>query len=158
MERKPGAEVERSISAKEFHLEEWKSLREEIAANGKETLDTERNVVIATFAVWLWVLTQRDCAYWPALLLPPVTVALGMWRCQALGDAMWDIGQYLRKIEKTYGLPALGWESHFRGERGENPRQHRVGMTRKVFWRILLATSVIISVVAGARLCWRPQC
>lgn len=142
-------------SAKDFHLEEWKSLREEIAANGKEMRDTERNIVIACFAIWIWIIKEKEYAYWPALLLPPVAALLGMWRCKALGNATWDIGMYLKKIETEYGfIPNLGWEHNFRGEFGENPQQHRVGITANVFWYVLVIGSILMSVLIGIFLCW----
>jgi hypothetical protein len=144
----------RRLAAKEFHLEEWKSLREEIAANGKETRDTERNIVIACFVIWVWVLKEKDCAYWPALVLPPIAALLGMWRCNALGNATWNIGEYLKKIETEYRFsPDLGWEHNFRGEVGESPQQHRLGVTATVFWSILVIGSILMSVLIGIILC-----
>jgi hypothetical protein len=143
----PDSSPERSPRGSAYHLEEFKSLRDEIAANNAATRETERLVALACFAIWVWVIRAKDFAFWPALVLPPVAVALGAWRAQALGVAMWEVGLYIRKLEETYGhVPPLGWERHFRGQQAEKPSQHRLGRTAQAFWWTLFVTAITFSI------------
>ena len=131
--------------ARELHLQEWAALHVEVNGNAQESRDTERNVILASFLIWAWVLAQREFFYWPALLLPPLAVTLGLLRVDALGLADTHIGAYLRKIEDEYGLPTLGWEKHFRGPKLDFATQHLVGKSRRLFWRAMIVVSMAIS-------------
>lgn len=138
---------------KEFHLEEWKSLREEIAVNMKELRDTERNVVLVCFGLWVWILQAHNCDYAPALILAPISVLLGRWRYHALGMSILNIGKYLRQIENEFGQTELGWERCFRGSDEKNPLQHTLGRTANAFWWGMLFVSAGFSAVIWFLIC-----
>jgi|ERR1700693_2273123 len=141
---------------RDFHLEEWKGLRAEILANSAEARSTERYAVLGSVAVWVWVVGVKQPTYWPALFLPPLLIALGFWRTEALDRTTLVIGKYLARIEDYLGSPVPGgWEHYLRGPvLGEGhtactkdhtgSRQHLVGRTSKAFWISALLASLLI--------------
>jgi len=132
-----------------FHLEEWKSLREEVATAVRETRDAERYVLVGCFAIWMWILREHERAYVLALVLPVIAAVLGAWRVKALDEAIGYLGGYLRNLETRLGDPDSGWERYFRGVDGENRRAHEVGRSARAFWIITIIGSVVVSVAVG---------
>lgn len=143
--------------ARSFHLEEWKSLREEIATNLREGRDTERYVIIACVAVWVWVLKERDVFYLPALAFPPALAVLGAWRSKALTGVVVHIGRYLREVEIALGSECLGWEEYFHRP-AHSYNAHDLGRMTAVLWAAIIISAVLISALIGiAVACGSPH-
>jgi hypothetical protein len=100
-----------------YHLEEYKSLRAEIAFTSKLLYDSFMWTVIASGAIAAWLLTHQTeinrLTPWVgrAVMFVPLAVsamaALGFYHLDAL---IICVGRYLQRLEEKVALPGFGWE------------------------------------------------
>jgi hypothetical protein len=112
-----------STDQREFHLEEFRKLREEVIDGLTKGEDLFKNGVVIAAAVLAWLATER-------IVLPGAAagsvMAYGWWvpvattLCTGVVGAarflrVQQMGKYLLMLEKTLGSSALGWqEFHFK--------------------------------------------
>ena len=90
-----------------FRLQEYGALREELVHHVSVNETIEREALIASVAVYVWVLTQPGTP-WEfrifVLFLPLVLNYVGWKRARAHGYRIQELGLYLRALEAKFGL------------------------------------------------------
>ncbi len=109
----------------QFHLEEYKSLRAEIAANTKAAFDAYLYALVSNGGIAAWLLTHRaDLTAFPPLIqhvaaavpLMVTLLALVLTMFHARNIAL--VAEYLQALEKRVAGSGLGWEG-FVGARAD---------------------------------------
>jgi hypothetical protein len=151
-------------SPKAIRLEEFKILRAEVEQRASEQRIMERNVVLATGAIYSFLLTQH-CSFAHSLhtacklqnaeyvqlawYLPPIINLLAFirWRDSALLIEM--LAAYLRKAEVSL-MPGSGWE-HFlykmRGKQKPDDKQAPdiITISTILFWIVMCAGTLVVA-------------
>ena len=128
---------------KEFHLEEYKSLRKQLELTLEEIATLARYSVFASAAVLSWLLSIK---------LPPVDPMLFRWawwipfaicsfagfRVMALGLHIGQFARYIRQLEVAF--QTQGWEYFLECQRKKNPIK-APSLTYVVFFVFLCLTT-----------------
>jgi hypothetical protein len=130
----------------QFHLEEYKTLRAEIASDDADIRRLERLCAAGCAAVWVWLFGGIDDA-WPGLAFVPVLIVFFGWlRATILYRGMLRIAEYIRHIEAQYACtPLVGWETFLNARRNES-QLTTLTMFRSshLFWCSLAVSSVVL--------------
>src|SRR5437764_9663179 len=111
----------------DFHLEEYRALRAEIAAGEAEIARIEGVVGIACAAIWLWIFGAKLPAWKILGFVPTLVVLFGWMRSSALYASILRIAGYLRKLESHYACsPLTGWERYMEQQRRARKRLRRI--------------------------------
>lgn len=136
-----------------YHLEEYKSLRAEIDRWHAEVRFLERAGVIGPliFYSWLYTTSDKDLALLP-LWIAPIGAAYFMWeRIRRIKHMIRVIADYTVSLEIAFRHPNVsGWEHHL-GDHRKKPTYLGVGVTDKLFWRILIAFYTVVACVGIVR-------
>jgi hypothetical protein len=130
-----------------FHLEEYKSLRTEIAADDADIRRLERLCATGCAVVWVW-LFGRPREIWSVVALVPTLIAIFGWaRTSALYKGMLDIAEYVRQIEKQFAQPPLvGWETYLHPKRqGRASSELTMMRSSHAFWALLTGVTVVFA-------------
>jgi len=126
------------------HLEQYKTLRDEILRVLDEMRRTEFWGAAATGAVYAWLLTHpnelKNAAIW---WIGPIVVLVCGIRCLLLFDRIRTIAVYLRRIEDdafAHQRDLPGWERYMTEAGGL-----RIVITTVIAWVFMLALSVFAS-------------
>jgi hypothetical protein len=133
---------------REFHIEEFKALREEIASNMSRSVAMLQYVLLGSAAVYSFLVGfgEKDGSYLehvprPGLyilwLTPFILCVMGALNHWSSVRYIQSVGRYLLKIENGIGLPSLGWEKHFSLDFAKNRFKQFDAMN--IFWWIVLA-------------------
>lgn len=102
----------------QFHLEEYKALRTEVAGNIRAQFDAYLYALVANGGIVTWLLTHRQdtlaFGLWgerAAALVPLLVTALAYVWTIFYGRQVEIIGSYARRLEQRVGADGLGWES-----------------------------------------------
>jgi hypothetical protein len=143
-----------------FHLKEYELLKQEIASAVQESRTLERYALIATAAVWSWLVTMGDNVPGVLWWIPTLLVAFAAFRSLALHVAVNRLGRYIRdEVEsQTCDGQPCGWE-HFiswppaasaaslANARRHTSRRSIVLSTSALFWVALGIVSVAVPVL-----------
>lgn len=130
----------------EFHLEEYKMLREEILQDVREIYRTEVLAAVAGVSVYTWLMSHNK-TYVPYLawFIPPFVLLVSIARCADRTFRITTIGRYLKSTEKVvfkHDASLLGWE-HYKASRPWIGRSSVIIAT--VVWTIVFMASVMVS-------------
>jgi hypothetical protein len=137
-----GGGMENRADVKDFVLKEYESLRSEIRELVADSRAVERNAVIATTAIWTWLLVQPEAAPWSAMAkwLPTVFCALSALRSWMLLLAIHRIAQYLRQVEDAWGSD-LG----FKWEHFIQSKSWYIAVSALLLWAVLLIGNILVA-------------
>lgn len=143
---------EMTLEQREFHLEEWKRLTSQIAEQSAQRKRIEEIAVIATVAVFSWLLTH------PAPEGKQYLIALGWWlplplaiygfmRHEAMIKTIDTNADYIKKLEANLADPKIGgWEYYLESRstktRFGRPLLRPMRLTSRVFWIALILFDV----------------
>lgn len=100
---------------REFAIKEYEALRKEISDSVAETRSVERYAVVATAAIWTWLLVEKSGKPWVETVkwIPVVFSLLAAIRCAALLLGIANHAEYIREVEERWGAArGFRWE-HF---------------------------------------------
>lgn len=100
------------LLSQRFQIEEYKALRTEIELYLKEARSQERYTIVAVGVIWGWLVIHNQ-TNWIVWTIPVLVTAASSLREIAIARHFQHLGDYLRKVEKTYGV--TGWESTKKG-------------------------------------------
>jgi hypothetical protein len=139
----------------QYHLEEYKALRAEIAVAIRAQFDAYLYALVANGGIMAWLLTHKAelMAYGLAgqklAALVPVAVTLLAWVWTLfLGWHLHVIAAYLRRLETRIAASALGWETFLaQAARGaaDTPRPRRM-LLANLMWVLLLVGGIAFAV------------
>lgn len=166
---------------REFHLEEYRSLRAEIIAQGSKYDQLKLILLGACGAIYSWIFsnmlgnissttcTKFDYMTMTVILMIPVFVCMAMG---FIAFAYWEFfekaGTYLRILEDYLGKSCLGWEGHaFRRTADDSKNRQPISQfdprnfldqKRDRFWQLVLGSSLLLSILASLYLYTFPIC
>ena len=136
-----------------FHIEEYKGLRQEIAANDAEISRVETVCATAVGAIWLWLLREHPPDWEFILPIPVLVILFGMVRTSALFRGVKNIAAYLRRLDAKYADETVGgWETciqKIRDDRIKNREKHpntSYQHSTNFFMGALLMADVVMSI------------
>lgn len=156
-----------------FVVEEYKALRTEIIINIQANHMVERDVVIASLAVFSFVYAAKSAGLQVfdsgitlvAAFIPTLLASLGWYRTWATTQSILKIGGYLLKLEKSIpGISEnlLGWEEYMHTFRQEVERRHdsfAFELYQRMFWLSVIAVNLLVGMaicfvwwIGGARM------
>lgn len=134
---------------KDFHLEEYKQIRGEVAILLTRVENLFRYSLIVTATIYAWLIVHsvgltsesKVCLKLPASLLnpgwliPPMFVFLASLIAFAAYWRINQMGSYLEMIENTIGISTLGWQKFLK------TKKPVVTGTTIAIWVLLLAAA-----------------
>ena len=132
-------------SQKQFLLQEYSQIREEIMWYIKQITETERYAIAISGLVWAWLVTQQwNLALIIAVAIPVLATKLLHYKRKGLSAAIWSRAEYIYKIEDTFLLQnkagdLLGWE--------HRERKTPLGSWNQTYWNLLFWGNVLIAVI-----------
>lgn len=138
--------------SKKFLLSEYSSLRQEILDTVKEVPSNEKFALVFSGVYWGWILTNISVKshLLVAIWVPVILTILFMLRASALEKKFESFHMYLLKIENTFNLGDLGWETHLKNREGGwfgGSDRGWFGGFYRAFWPVLVAGNFLISIV-----------
>jgi hypothetical protein len=128
--------IEDSTFREQLRLEEYKSLKQEMQDNSKESYNLELYAVGSLGAFYSWYLFQNKP---PIISIIPIAfVFFGLWRSRLLLKRIEHISEYIRKSLES--PPDYGWEFYFDNTR----KKSRISFHVESFWVALLSITIII--------------
>ncbi len=134
----------------EFHLEEFKSLRDEIRQRIQESGVIVRNSVLASAVLVAWLATSganiaNQQLYALAWWLPLVLCGFAALRAYSLFTRIIAIGRYIQLLESVIGnAEILGWEHHLGGLRRSTWQANAIDVIAVAFWVALVVGAAVI--------------
>lgn len=146
---------------REFDLEEFRALRQEVLQKVDAVSKLERLVVIGTAAVYAWLMTTVRAGQ-PIWFLPTLFALLGWAWTSSLGHQIYLAGQYLlvlenrlrpaplpehlirKAIPEAPGSDVHGWEGFIRQS---GVRKQFLNRAPHLFWVLLVASTLILPVL-----------
>jgi len=159
----------------EFHIEEFKTLKSEIAANILRSTNILQYVILGSAALYSFLMgfgeKTRDSPLHvppPALtilwLIPSSMTLIGSLVCITSLMSIKVTGRYLLELEKTVGIKNLGWESFFANENKKRSltRLFTQSGAAGIAWGLLLflnftAAFFGLHTIAPSATCLRPH-
>ena len=132
-------------SQKQFLLQEYNQIPEELLWYIKQIAETERYAIIISGLVWGWLVTQQwNLSFIIAAFIPALATKLLQYKRKALSEVIWSVAQYIYKIEDIFELKnksgeVLGWE-----------HRERVAPFRSwstTYWNLLFWGNVLIAII-----------
>jgi hypothetical protein len=128
---------------REFLLQEYVALREEILARIGEENRNENWALIVTGAIWGWLAVQD----WQATMivapfLPATLCSLFFLKGRAVTGRIVQLGKYVRDVEKGLKLEGFGWENRLKAE-GMPPFR----AFQRLYWALLLLVNLVLSIL-----------
>ena len=136
----------------EFQIEEYKSLREEIARHNNSRRVMETSIILGLAALYAW-LYEKNCSFSSQFLaiyyMPIIIVILGVIREYGFRVRVNQIADYIREIEIYYynGSSPFGWETNLWILRNKSRSNMALGISVVLFWILLFVISLGLSVV-----------
>lgn len=137
----------------QFHLEEYKSLRAEIAANIKAGFDAYLYALVSNGAIIAWLLTHRaDLMSYSLLvqrfaaIVPLMVTILAAILTGFHIRNMQRIAGYLTRLERRIGAADLGWEG-YHIETHDRTLGMRLPRAMALFWPLLVLGDIAFAVL-----------
>lgn len=157
------------LGAQSFHLEEYKTMRTEVADHVNKAERLLQGGVLVSAAVFSWLATAslgqqatgKLCSKMPLADLP---VMAWLWSIPAaavvviglLGFARYkrvnDVGSYLLRLEDALGIKQLGWEKHL------SKRSAFVSISSVIAWMVLAVATIFMAYSVPDRLANLSPC
>ena len=147
----------------QFHIEEFKKLKDEIASQVKEVRYLEKLASTGSFAIYAWLLTKGlNCQSTLLLIswfLPLLFSVLLAFRSKCLLNSMLLIGSYIKEIENCFAQGRYsrendkteniltGWE-HFLFKARKYSKNRSILASGKLFWGSLVLVNTAIPILA----------
>jgi hypothetical protein len=133
----------------DFALEEFKSLRSEIASTLKAYGDLERLAVGSCAAIYAWLAKDATSALWVAWWVPAFVAVLAAFRAYGLYHRLIELGAYVYETEKEIYQgcgegEVKGWE-HFR-EGHARIQNSMISRSAFAVWILLNIITVLVGV------------
>jgi hypothetical protein len=127
-----------------FLLAEYQCLRNEIDSTMKDMRTFAMYSIIATGAIWAWLLTGNANDMFHILrFLPSVIVLILYVYIKVIIRDIHMIGSYISKIEALFALPdGLGWETQLKCIRWAKKRI----WLEHVYWFLIFAANVVTAI------------
>ena len=155
---------DRRLAEFSFHLEEFKSLRDEIARLDQAKRQYEIFTIMGIGLITAWLFTQQSTIEADNMTIiwwsPLVVAALGYAQTRAYVRRSYQVGEYLNRLEDSFAARGLGWEAFLAAKR--KPPEGARARTIRWFWNpgsVSTVTKVIWTIVfvllaaMGARFC-----
>jgi hypothetical protein len=128
-------------TASDFDLKQYDELKREVEATMLEVRATERNALLAAWAVWTVIGATSSLVPKELAWLPLPLAVLGALRCSALYLSVPARSSYLRMIEATapHGHDLTGWDTFLRTR-----RVPLSGLVTTLFWVLFVTASALI--------------
>ena len=137
----------------QFHLEEYKSLRAEIAANIKAGFDAYLYALVSSGGIIAWLIIHKtEIAEYGALGravaagLPLFVTVLAAIITRFHVRNMVRVASYLQKLERRVGAPGLGWEG-FHRDTHDRTMGLRFPPSMAAFWGLLALGDIAFAVM-----------
>ena len=139
-----------------FHLEEYKSLRQEIADDDKEIARVIAFCSTASAGIWIWLFKGEVTGFEIIAILPAVIVAFGYIRTKAIFNGIYRIAAYLRTLETKYAEPDLhGWETCLAKEREKDNKKKSPSASLHHATNYFLWSLLVVNIAFGLLYVWR---
>jgi hypothetical protein len=132
----------------QFHMEEYKSLRAEIAMCIKAQFDAFLYALVSNGGIMAWLLTHRDdlaaYGFWEQkfiALVPVLVTALALLWTFYYTKNIQRLSAYIRLIERRAGAPGLGWDN-FLSDMPDTTFGLRVPRRMALCWLLLALAGV----------------
>ncbi|MDB5562524.1 MAG: hypothetical protein JWN11_1942 [Hyphomicrobiales bacterium] len=135
------------------HLEEYTSLRTEIAATTKLLYDTFTWAALASGGITAWLLSNdtqvQKLGTVPSTVAGFIPFVLSLLACLGFyhfSAAILSVARYMRKLEDFVAAPGLGWERAQRAVESESIAR----LTRIRFgagWAILISANLLAAIL-----------
>jgi len=145
--------MERSSNGQknDFHIEEYKALREEILQNDQ----SKNQIELLTFAscgliYWFNISSRSNLSSLENLVLwfmPTFLIMVGYVWSRSYVERSKQIGKYINAIEHNMAENKLGWENFLQRERDLGGSV--VSRPKKVIWLIVFAISLLLGLQFG---------
>jgi ABC-type sugar transport system permease subunit len=148
------------IETHHFHLEEYKSLREEAQWMLKDYRGLERNVALACAGLLAWFFGkdwgkyQGSTVHRIAFFIPLALAVVGSIRAWGILSAFSVLHGYLLKLETLFCLDserAEGWEHFLDAKTNGDESSRRTGASKFAvgFWATLILITLAVAIVVG---------
>lgn len=139
---------------RQFHIEEYKSLRSEILQNAKAQSDLFVYTLLAVGGMLSWLLTHKAdlLAYGPvlakaAMFIPFLVTALAFFWVRHYNSIIIEIGKYNLSAERRIAAAELGWETFIASDAERDFRRHPA-RSMLIGWSALMVAGVVLAVLA----------
>lgn len=135
----------------EYLLEEQKQRRQEIDRLHARLESDQRNALLATGALWAWLITntvslQRELLTLVAVL-PIGLIAFFYYRSWGIRKEMALVAGYTRMLEDFFAVPGnLGWERFWEARRPKRIRHGSLKGKTHGFWIALIVLNLLFAV------------
>ncbi|MEA1995292.1 MAG: hypothetical protein U9N18_03960 [Campylobacterota bacterium] len=129
---------------KEFLIAEFNSLRGEIRAKLARIREDERNALIISGAIWVWVAAGFwKTSYGIIVFIPAALSILFSLKSYAEWQSIKETGAYIINIENLFELGHdVGWQHYLKGE-----REHLLVKWSTVYWSLLISGNFIFALL-----------
>jgi hypothetical protein len=141
----------------EFMKEEYLTLRKEVEASVSELATLERQCMLATAAVYTWLMTaglKEAVVVHLAWSIPVIISVFGALRSFSAGQHLQRLSLYIQKIEHEVAQSnkfANGWE-HFHSQATKNKFRTKV---RSAAWLALIGLTMFVAFISPSIVCAR---
>ncbi len=137
----------------DFHLVEYKCLRDEILQQKDSFTEIARNALIGSAAVIAWLATSEarkigilyHLAWWM-----PLIICIGSW-LQVINNhyEMHTLAKYLHRIERQYSQNVLGGWEHFKSAKENSSIFETNSIVLPIFWLLFTAATFVIGILGS---------
>ena len=133
-----------NLEIQAFLIAEYQCLRNEIDSILKDMRTFAMYSIIATGAIWAWLLTDNTNYLYNFLrFLPAIIVLILYIYIKSIIRDVRMIGDYISKIEALFALPnGIGWETQLKSIRWPIKRL----WLENVYWFIIFAANVVAAI------------
>jgi hypothetical protein len=136
-----------------YHLEEYKSLRAEIAAPTRLLYDTFIWAALASGAITAWLLSNdtqvEKLGTVPSTVAGFIPFVLSLLACLGFyhfNTVILSVARYLRKLEDFVAAPDLGWERAQRSVEAASIA-HMTQVRFGAAWAILISSNLLAAIL-----------
>jgi hypothetical protein len=141
----------------DFHLEEFRRLKDDISQNHRIHLQIEIFTLTATGLIASLIISNQAVIAAPGMSFiwwsPLFVLYFGFIWSRSYVQRSFEIGQYLLKLEKQFGLSQLGWEhthAPLRAARGG-----RISYPKLLLWVGLFGFFSVLALKFGSGPIWQ---
>jgi hypothetical protein len=142
-----GIEVELDVDQKEYLIEEYRRLHEELLLSFQRMDSAEKNALLASGAIWAWLAThEQTVQYQMAVWVPLCLCVMFAVKGPTLRYGQKRIEKYVRLLEQQFGIDdKLGWVSQNRMVPGGLPIG--IGLWPVAYWGAMIIANALGAVI-----------
>lgn len=140
---------------KEFHFNEFNSIRSEIMYFIEELNRMERSSLIGIVAVYAFLLSKDYSAYqylsavfW---FVPSIVIYYTLRKFMSIRMSIWHLASYLTRMHGRYADPTIGgWEVYMRSQDDVKSKVRQAFSNQMLAWKIGLLLSLVVAALVVA--------